>query len=1014
MYSDKHLIEFESSAIDSGLIELNIKYLDLSWTFDNDRENDDISFVIEQLNWNTSRKNDGRLRDSTLKSVTSFGGGWHITPFFGLSDGVVTDYFRFKPDIPPVDLKKGGKLKKYLGAVGSSIRLYTPNVSESVWAVIACRYGVEKIGDNFWIWLLDHPEIPVMITEGEKKALSGLSAGYVVVSLPGIDSGYKSVFNEDGEGKHLELIPDLIALGGGGRDIQIGFDRDSDPKTIQRVSRSTQKLAKLFSDIGCQTFRVEWSDAYKGLDDFIANTKPRDLDKAIASAVNISPIPKTEQTKPNYRLFFGSSIERGLELISISDDGEEERESIGNHLQAIAYVNNPEQDSAALLLEFRTILGEVRRVTIPRCELAGEGREILGGLLGRDYSFKRRQRNLLLDYLHGLGANIPESFTVTDSSGWVGESFVLPHKTHGNERLRFRDVDPSPESITEFRGTLQGWKDGVAARCAGNSRLILALGASFAAPLLPIADVESGGFHLVGVSSQGKTTLLSVAASVTGVKDIPLWRTTTNGLEAIATAFNHLCLPIDEINQADPREVGNMAYMLANGQGKARMTKNLTNRKPKKWRLIMLSSGEFTIGTYMAQANISQTGGQEVRLPDVPAVPDGAIYGCFETIQDADDAISFISSLEAETKKHHGVALDAFLERLVLDVKDPKFGGFLSKQVYLVAAKLAEGTVDNVISRVAKRFALTQVALGLAHRYDLLPFPISDIDWAISTCFHAWLHARGGDGSIEVKNAIKRIEHLFVTNEFSDRVFTLPNNNDRPVRNLLAYRQLDLMGETEEFWVPPSVFDKEICEGVNKTELVKELQRLELLELSTEGRTLSRTIGKKRERYYVFRGGKCVFGVDRMDRMDRNSSNPDVATLTSVSECDPDDRIALDRMDRKLDSDPCDPVDGSHSGSQFDPLNLDTAIASDLRSERSMRSTPKTHFPEEENKKINNLFSSLTSLKVGDIVLYIGTDKALKRQLKGVLKVHSISLDGACCYKEDRSLSSWIPFEDLQ
>jgi putative DNA primase/helicase len=58
-------------------------------------------------------------------------------------------------------------------------------------------------------------------------------------------------------------------------------------------------------------------------------------------------------------------------------------------------------------------------------------------------------------------------------------------------------------------------------------------------------------------------------------------------------------------------------------------------------------------------------------------------------------------------------------------------------------AKLAEGMIDSAkrsapssaVGRVAKRFALVQVVLGLAHKYDLLPFPVEDIEWAISTCF---------------------------------------------------------------------------------------------------------------------------------------------------------------------------------------------------------------------------------------------------------------------------------------
>jgi putative DNA primase/helicase len=129
--------------------------------------------------------------------------------------------------------------------------------------------------------------------------------------------------------------------------------------------------------------------------------------------------------------------------------------------------------------------------------------------------------------------------------------------------------------------------------------------------------------------------------------------------------------------------------------------------------------------------------------------------------------------------------------------------------VHLVAAKLAEGTVNSAIGRVAKRFALVQVVLGLAHQYDLLPFPVEDIEWGISTCFKAWLKGRGGDGSIEVKQAIERIEHLLVTNEFSDQVMDLRDGDTKTIRNLLAYRKVGVEGHTEEFWVPPTVFDKE-------------------------------------------------------------------------------------------------------------------------------------------------------------------------------------------------------------
>jgi putative DNA primase/helicase len=261
----------------------------------------------------------------------------------------------------------------------------------------------------------------------------------------------------------------------------------------------------------------------------------------------------------------------------------------------------------------------------------------------------------------------------------------------------------------------------------------------------------------------------------------------------------------------------------------------------------------------LSLADITQKGGQEVRLPDVPAIPSGSKYGCFETIHGADTGEQFVSALEAAVRGHHGTAIDAFLSRLVVDAAEPTFAGKLSKQVHLVAAKLAEGTIDSAIGRVAKRFALVQVVLGLAHKYGLLPFPIAEIEWAIATCFQDWLVARGGDGSIEVKQAVQRIEYLLVANEFSDRVFDLRDGDTKTVRNLLAYRKVGVEGATEELWIPPAVFDKEFVVGVNKAELVKELQRLGwLLPPRPDGKTMHtrRVHGKRTYSIFVSNSGQ--------------------------------------------------------------------------------------------------------------------------------------------------------------
>jgi putative DNA primase/helicase len=849
--------EFKASAIADDIAALNFRY----W---NPFDENDLDEVFTLLIAEPEHRNNGTLAGRSQNDLanTLRCGGWIFEGHQGVS---------VKPDSPRKNAD--GKVIKYESPRGAgNQQLFVPRVSVRIASEIANKLGMVRTLNpvlapeaedlEFWDWFLS-TGLPLIITEGAKKAAALVSAGYPAIALNGVwgwGSNEKDMFGEVERGERGEslkiLNPDLEPFLDD-REIVLAFDRDESPLTVKKVEAAKTRFRQEVEGIVAGVTQIKWT-GYKGADDFIAAKGVKALDKAYAKRLELS-LPVTKN------VCFTSSVEDGLEKVNNISS-----EYIGNHLTAIACINNPDRDGAALLLEFKTFKGIVRRWTMLRAHLAGDGNSIVEGLLSREYSFKREQKSLLLDYLYGLGANISETYTVTDSSGWVQKSFVLPHKTYGDESLKFRDVEPSPEAITELKGTLEGWKDNVAAKCAGNSRLILGLGTSFAAPLLPIVDIESGGFHLVGVTSQGKTTILSVAASVTGVKDIPHWRTTTNGLESTATAFNHLCLPLDEINQAEAKDVGNMAYMLANGQGKARMKKDLTNRPPKTWRLIVLSSGEESLGNYMKTANITQKGGQEVRLPDVPAIPVNAEYGCFETIHEADTAELFLSTLEAAVKEHHGTALDAFLARLVVDCQDPAFVGNLSKQVHQVAAKLCEGTKNNAVGRVAKRFALLQVSLELAHKYELLPFPVEQIEWSVAMCFRDWLTVRGGDGSIEIKQAIERIEHLLVTNEFSDRMMTLRFNSVRGLesddstktRNLLAYRKISVEGHTEELWVPPTVFDKEFVVGVNKAELVKELQRIGwLLPSRADGKALlQRRVNNKRNYYYVF--GKCVFGSE--------------------------------------------------------------------------------------------------------------------------------------------------------
>jgi len=159
-------------------------------------------------------------------------------------------------------------------------------------------------------------------------------------------------------------------------------------------------------------------------------------------------------------------------------------------------------------------------------------------------------------------------------------------------------VQPEQRSITEVAarpcGTLGEWHRYVLDPCRANPGLLFTILAALAAPLLKPARLESGGFHLYGRSSRGKTTALQAAASVFGCGADPAdcaehayiqrWNTTANALEAIAATHNDAPLLLDELHSLDAKDLGRVVYNLTGGRGKASLTKDRDYREPRVWR----------------------------------------------------------------------------------------------------------------------------------------------------------------------------------------------------------------------------------------------------------------------------------------------------------------------------------------------------------------------------------------------------------------------------------------------
>ncbi|WP_428484906.1 DUF927 domain-containing protein [Rhodopila sp.] len=335
-------------------------------------------------------------------------------------------------------------------------------------------------------------------------------------------------------------------------------------------------------------------------------------------------------------------------------------------------------------------------------------------------------------------------------------------------------------SLFNTAGTLAEWRDQVAALCVGNSRLLLAVSAAFAGPLLDIAGEEGGGLHFRGSSRVGKTTALRVAASVWGGEAgagaagyIRQWRATDNAMEGLALAQSDTLLPLDELGQADARGVGDTAYLLASGQGKARSDRAGGLRTPIRFRVLFLSTGELSLADKIAEAGRRVKAGQEVRLVDIPA-DAGHGLGLFEDLHkeifedphktDAGPKAigpeEFILALRAGTTRAYGTAAPAFLDHLVAEVAaDADFADDIRSWMRdLVTGWMRENPgAGGQVGSVARRFALVAVAGELATKAGITGWTPNDATAAAKICFQAWLAERGTTGAREDAQAVAQL-----------------------------------------------------------------------------------------------------------------------------------------------------------------------------------------------------------------------------------------------------------------
>jgi hypothetical protein len=272
MLLSHHKAEWRNSAVAPEVIELNVSSIKNKAVIERLLANVDIPKVHQDAAWRYIHKH----YKSLIKVAER--GGWFV-------DGV-GGFGCYKPDKPRTDQQ--GKVVKYEHPRKTETTLFLLNPG-SFWTDIAILSNVSRQGDDFWQWVESNPSVPIVLTEGVKKAGALLSIRYAAIALPGVTMGFRTPKNEHGliTGKSF-LIPELERFAVPGRTFYFAFDQDTKQKTIENVNKALLKTGELISQKGCTVKVIEWHPSKgKGVDDLIAQNGAEEFYRAYDAALTL-------------------------------------------------------------------------------------------------------------------------------------------------------------------------------------------------------------------------------------------------------------------------------------------------------------------------------------------------------------------------------------------------------------------------------------------------------------------------------------------------------------------------------------------------------------------------------------------------------------------------------------------------------------------------------------------------------------------------------------------------------
>ncbi|MCX5581221.1 DUF927 domain-containing protein [Kaistia terrae] len=377
-------------------------------------------------------------------------------------------------------------------------------------------------------------------------------------------------------------------------------------------------------------------------------------------------------------------------------------------------------EQAFEVFQFRAIGGRRRHVSIER-EKAQNAKYVVDELL---------RKNIDLAHVDDLQTSVETAISSEPGTrrkyakrlGWRnrGKSFVTAMETLGAptslKTLPPRFLSANQHCSIERVGTVNAWKEGVAAICRYSDVAMLAVAAAFAAPLLKSSGLQSFGINIYGRSKVGKTASLLAASSFYGIgrePRLPNWNSSPAARSEMGRIVSDLMLPVNEVGLAASSKkatydtIRQFIYAISEGRDKSRhsLSSFASSSTSAEFRTIFVSTAEHSFNDHAAASGQTRDLGEYARCLDVPATRSGPII--FDRRPKGASRVwaqKQLQLMREACEANHGVALPPFIEHLVgLE------GGLRERVQSLIehfTAGVPSSAKQGVLQHAAKNFGL--------------------------------------------------------------------------------------------------------------------------------------------------------------------------------------------------------------------------------------------------------------------------------------------------------------------